>query len=76
MSSVKVAILPWTVGVIKFMSLCKMSPYFPKLYERSNGNVMVELDLCNYVTKTDLKEATGVYISKHQNQIQLVSKLR
>ena len=54
------------------MSLCKMSPYFPKLYERSNGNVMVELDLCNYVTKTDLKGATGVYISKHQNQIQLV----
>ena len=37
-----------------------MSPYFPKMYERCIGNVKVELDLSNYVTKKDLKGATCV----------------
>ena len=35
-----------------------MSQYFPELYKRSCGNVKVELDLCNYATTADLKEAT------------------
>ena len=30
----------------------------PKLYEHSNGNVEIELNLSNYATKTDLKGAT------------------
>ena len=34
-----------------------MSQYFRKLYERSRGKVKVELDLSNYATKPDLKEA-------------------
>ena len=37
-----------------------MSEYFPK--PKSLGsNVKVELDLSNYVTKVDLKNATGVH---------------
>ena len=36
-----------------------MSEYFPKL-KSLGANVEVELDLSNYATKTDLKNATGV----------------
>ena len=42
--------------------LYKMSQYFPKLYERSGGNVKVEFDPLNYATNVGIKEATGVYI--------------
>ena len=38
----------------------KMSQYFPKPCERSSGNVKVELDLSNFATKADLKEATSI----------------
>ena len=38
----------------------KMSQYFPKPLERSDGNLKVELDLSNYATKADLKGATAV----------------
>ena len=37
-----------------------MSQHFPKSYERYSGIVKVELNLSNYVTKEDLKEASGV----------------
>ena len=37
-----------------------MSQHFPKLYEHSDANVKVELDLSNYMTKADLKGATRV----------------
>ena len=36
-----------------------MSAYFPK-QESFGANVKVELDLSNYATKADLKNATGV----------------
>ena len=36
-----------------------MSEYFPKP-KSSGANAKVELDLSNYATKTDLKNATGV----------------
>ena len=36
-----------------------MSEYFPKL-KSLGANVKVELDLSNYATKVDLKNATGV----------------
>ena len=36
-----------------------MSQYFPKPYECSGGNIKVELDLSNYVTKNDSKTVTG-----------------
>ena len=35
-----------------------MSEYFPD--PKSLGKVKVELDLSNYATKTDLKNATGI----------------
>ena len=34
-----------------------MNQYFPKPYEKSGRNIQVELDLSNYATKADLKEA-------------------
>ena len=37
-----------------------MSGYFPKL-KSLRENVEVELGLCNYATKADLKYATGVH---------------
>ena len=40
-----------------------MSQCFSKPYERSRGNVKVELDLFDYIRKkTDLKRETGVNI--------------
>ena len=36
-----------------------MSAYFPK-QESFGANVKAELDLSNYATKADLKNATGV----------------
>ena len=40
-----------------------MSDYFPKpIY--LGGKVTVELDLCNYATKSDLKNSTGIDKSK------------
>ena len=36
-----------------------MSEYFPKA-NSVEANVKVELDLSNYATKADLKDATGV----------------
>ena len=47
-----------------------MSEYFPEP-ESSGGRVKFELDLSNYVTKTDLKEATGVDTSKFARKIDL-----
>ena len=40
-----------------------MSEYFPEP-KSSGGRVKVELDLSNYATKADLKNATGVDKSK------------
>ena len=41
-----------------------MNQYFPKPYEPFGGHVNVKVDLSNYATKTDLKNATGTYSSK------------
>ena len=38
-----------------------MSQCFPKPYEPFGGNINVKVDLSNYATKTDLKEAAGIY---------------
>ena len=37
-----------------------MSQYFPKLYEPFGEDINVKVDLCNYATKTDLKNVTRV----------------
>ena len=40
--------------------LCiKMSKYFPKPSEPFCGDITVKVDLSNYATKADLKNATG-----------------
>ena len=41
-----------------------MTRYFAESYIRSKNKVKVELDLSNYATKSDLKNATGVDTSK------------
>ena len=38
----------------------RISQYFPKLYEPFGGKINVKVDLSNYATKTELKEATGI----------------
>ena len=37
-----------------------MSQYFPTPYEPFGGDINVNVDLSNYETKTDLKDATGL----------------
>ena len=37
---------------------------FPKPYEPFGGDINVKVDLSNYGTKPDLKNATGIYTSK------------
>ena len=41
-----------------------MSQYFPKPYEPFGGDINVNVDLSNYETKADLKNATGIDASK------------
>ena len=41
-----------------------MSQYFPKPYEPFGGDINVKVDLSNYATKADLKNATGIDTSK------------
>ena len=42
----------------------KMSQYFPKPHELFGGDINVKVDLPNYATKTDLKNATEIDTSK------------
>ena len=49
-----------------------MSEYFPEP-KSSGGKVKVELDLSNYATKADLKNATGVDTSKFAKNVDLAS---
>ena len=42
----------------------KMSQYFHKPCELFRGDINVKFDLSNYATKSDLKNATGIDISK------------
>ena len=41
-----------------------MSQYFRKTYDTFGGDINVKVDLSNYATKTDLKNATGIDSSK------------
>ena len=51
------------VGLIKMILLYEMS-YFPEPHTHSKNKIGVELDLSNYGTKSDLKNATDVYTSQ------------
>ena len=47
--------------------------YFPEPYTRSKNKTKVELDLSNYSTKFDLKNATGVDTSKFAKKADLAT---
>ena len=49
-----------------------MSEYFSEL-KSLGGRVKVELDLSNYTTKVDLKNATGVDTSKFAKKVDLAN---
>ena len=49
-----------------------MSEYFPEP-KSSGGSVKVELDLSNYATKADLKNATGVDTSDFSKKTDLAN---
>ena len=49
-----------------------MSEYFPEP-ESFRGRVKIELDLSNYATKTDLKNATGVDTSSVAKKVDLAN---
>ena len=50
-----------------------MSQYFPKPYEPFGGDLNVKVDLSNYATKSDSKNATGIDTSKLAEKSDLVS---
>ena len=50
-----------------------MSQYFPKPYEPFGGEINVKVDLSNYTTKVDLKNATAIDTSKLVAKSDLVS---
>ena len=50
-----------------------MSQYFPKPYELFGGYINVKVDLSNYVTKTDLKNARHVDVSSFVRKSNLAS---
>ena len=50
-----------------------MTQYFPKPYELFGGNTNVKVDLSNYATKADLKNATEVDASKLAAKYDLAS---
>ena len=59
------------VGLIK-KTLYKMSQYFPP-YRSFGRNINVKVDLSNYATKSDLKEATGIDTSNFALKLNLAS---
>ena len=59
MSNRKNMIIRLILGLIK-KTFYKMSQYFPKPYRSFGENINVKVDLSNYVTKTDLKNTTGI----------------
>ena len=75
MSNVKGRIIQLIPGLIKRcykINSIKMSQYFPP-YKSFGRNINVKLDLSNYATKTDSKEATGIDTSNFALKSNLTS---
>ena len=72
MSNGKVMIIPLIAGLIK-NTLYKMSQYLPKPYETFGADVNVKVDLSNYATKGDLKNAAGIDTSQLASKSDLAS---
>ena len=58
MSDGNTMIILLIVGLIKKISFYKMS-YFSEPYTHSKNKIKVQLELPNYVTKSDLKKRNG-----------------
>ena len=54
----KVMVIYLILGGYKYY--IKMSEYFLKPYQRFGRDINVKVDLSNYATKTDFKNATGI----------------
>ena len=72
MLDVKGMIIHLTVTLTKNICI-KKSQYFPKPYEPFGGDINVKVDLSNYATKSDLKNATSIDTSKLAAKSDLVS---
>ena len=59
----RIVIILLIVGLTK-KTLCKICQYFPKPNEPLGGDINVKVDLYNYATEADLKNAIGIDISK------------
>ena len=51
----------------------KQSQYFPKPYETFGGDINVRVVLCNYATKTDIKNISHIDTSSFASQSNLAS---
>ena len=54
-------------------SCIKMIQYLPKPYEPFRGDIDVKVDLSNYATKADLRNATGVDTSSFAKKTDLAN---
>ena len=72
MSNGKVMIIHLTVGLIKKISLYKVS-YFLESYSHNKSKIRVELDLSSYATKSDLQKVTSVNTSKFTKKVDLAN---
>ena len=72
MLSGKVMAIRLIVAQIKRISLYKMSCY-PEPGIHSRNKIEVELDLSNYATKSDLKDATSIDASEFVKLVDLAS---
>ena len=50
-----------------------MSQFFPKPYESFDGDINIKVDLSNYATKSNLKNATGTDTYKLAASFDIVS---
>ena len=50
--------------------------YFPEPHAHSKNKMEIEIDLSNYATKSDLKNATGVDISDFVKKTDFNEKLK
>ena len=50
-----------------------MSQYFSQPYEPFGGDINVKVDLCNYATKTDLKNVSHVDVCSFELKSNLTS---
>ena len=55
------------------IGMIKMSQYFPKPYTSFGGNINIKVDLSNYATKAELKNAMRIDTSKLAAKPDLVS---